>query len=203
MNIALISGIIAAALGAYSTIPYVAAILKRKTRPHQLSWLVFTIMNGIVFFSQFFAGARLSVIITAIFFIGSVSIFLLSLKYGVRDSSKWDKTLFAIALITIAVWYITKSNDLAIWLTVVIDLAATTMIILKLRTDPNSEAAQPWLIATIAYVFTNLSLIGTPFGILYVRPLYGLLCDATLVFFIYFYAKKSKSKPAIDSTAKI
>jgi len=202
MNIALISGIVAAILGAYSTIPYVIAILKKKTRPHQLSWLVFTIMNGIVFFSQFFAGARLSVIITAIFFVGSILIFLLSLKYGTRKSSRWDKTLFGIAIVTIAVWYLTRNNDLAIWLTVIIDLAASTMIIFKLRTQPDSESAQPWIIATVAYIFTCISLMGTPFGILYVRPLYGLVCDAALVFFIFLYMSKSKTKPAPDSPAK-
>ena len=203
MNIALLFGIIAAILGAYSLVPYVSAVLKKKTKPHQLSWLVFTIMNGIVFFSQLFAGANISIIITAIFFAGSAFIYILSLKYGTRESSRWDKTLFAIALVTIVIWYITKSNDLAIWLTLIIDLAATTMIILKLRTQPNSEAAQPWVIATVAYVFTCLSLIGTPFGILYVRPVYGLICDAALVFFILLYTRRSKKKVASESPAKL
>jgi len=160
-------------------------------------------MNGIVFFSQFLEGARLSVMMTSVFFVGSLIIFIMSLKYGTRDSSKWDKALFTFALVTIVVWHVTRSNDTAIWLTVLIDLAATTMIILKLRTDPHSEAAQPWIIATVAYIFTILSLTGTSFGILYVRPIYGLVCDATLVLFIFYYSRRSRSKPSVDSPARI
>jgi len=99
MNFINISAFLSTVLGIYSTIPYVFAILKGKTKPHQLSWLVFVIMNGIVLFSQFLAGGRESILITLTFFIGSLIIFLLSLKYGVRESSRWDKTLFLFALV--------------------------------------------------------------------------------------------------------
>src|SRR5690348_18206691 len=42
-------------LGIYCEVPYVLAILNGKTKPHQFSWLVFVIMNGIVTLSQFLA----------------------------------------------------------------------------------------------------------------------------------------------------
>ena len=192
MNLIDISAFLSTALAIYSTVPYVQSILKRKTKPHQLSWLVFTIMNGIVFFSQYFAGGRASVLISLAFFAGSTLIFLLSLKYGVHNSSKWDKALFVFALLTIVVWLITKNNALAIWLTLLIDLAATTMTILKIKSDPYSEEPFPWLIATMAYVFTILTLYGQPLNILYVRPLYGLISCAAVVSPIYYWRAYSK-----------
>ncbi len=67
------------------------------------------------------------------------------------------------------------------------------MMILKLRSNPNSEDPNPWLIASAAYVFTCLTLAGKPLGILYVRPLYGLLGDLVLVGFIYFYRHKKRT----------
>ena len=156
-------------------------------------------MNGIVFLSQFLSGARESVLITFTFFIGSLIIFILSLKYGVRDSSKWDKALFIFALCAIVLWFITRSNALAIWLTVIIDVAATTMIILKVKADAFSEDPKPWIIGSIAYVFTNITLLGTPFGILYVRPVYGLICDAGLVGFIYLFRRFSKRVDLVNN----
>lgn len=193
-----ISAFLSTALAIYCTVPYVQAILKGKTKPHQLSWLVFTIMNFIVFLSQFLEGARLSILISLTFLLGSLIIFLLSLKYGVRDSSKWDMALFIFALCTIVVWYLTKSNSLAIWLTVVIDLAATTMTILKIKAQPYSEDPTPWIIASVAYVFTILTLINQPLNILYVRPLYGLIGDVALIFFIYIWRSKAKKKVDIS-----
>ncbi len=193
MNFPIIMGIVATILGIYSTVPYVIAVVKGKTKPHQLSWLVFVIMNGIVFLSQYLAGGRESVLITLTFFVGSLIIFLLSLKYGTRNTSRWDKALFTFALATIIVWILTRSNETAIWLTLVIDLAASTMTILKLRKQPKSEEPGPWIIATVAYVFTCLSLTGTPFGILYVRPIYGLVIDAALVMAILYFRKNQKS----------
>lgn len=192
MTFSLVMGILATIVGLYATVPYVVAVLKGRTKPHQFSWLIFTIMNGIVLFSQFFEGGRESVLITLTFFVGSLLIFLLSLKYGTRDTSRWDKLLFSFALLTIVIWAITRSNDAAIWLTLVIDVIATTMIILKLRKQPKSEDPKPWIIATVAYIFTTLSLVGTPFGILYVRPLYGLICDLILVVAIYYFLTRSK-----------
>ncbi|SRR5258706_3415727 len=194
MNLTNISAFLSTALAIYCTIPYVQAILKRKTKPHQLSWLVFVIMNGIVFFSQYFAGGRGSVLISLTFFVGSLIIFLLSLKFGIRYSSRWDRALFIFALCTIVIWFITKSNVIAIWLTVLIDLAATTMTILKIKSQPDSEDPLPWTIASIAYVFTILTLVDKPLSILYVRPLYGLIGDVALVTFIYIWRARTKKK---------
>ncbi len=194
MNLLSISAFLSTFLAIFSIIPYLRAILKKTTKPHQFTWLVFFIMNGIVFFSQYFAGARESVLISCTFFIGSFLILLLSLKFGVRDSSKFDRVLFIFALLTIVLWFVTKSNSIAIWLTILIDLSATTMMVLKIKADPNSEDPFPWMVATFAYIFTCLTLVGQPLSVLYVRPVYGLMIDAALVLFIYTQRVKAKKE---------
>lgn len=194
MNLVTIAAFLSTALGIYSTVPYVITILQKKTKPHQLSWLVFTIMNGIVFFSQFLEGARDSILITLTFFVGSAIIFLLSFKYGIRDSSKWDKFLFGFALFTIVVWFVTRSNALAIWLTVFIDLAAMSMTLLKVKAEPHSEDPQPWIIASAAYICSIITLLGNSHLILLVRPLYGLIGDVVLIASIFYFRKRSKGK---------
>ena len=203
MNLTNIAGFISTAIAVYCTIPYIIAILKGKTRPHQLSWLVFVIMNGIVFFSQYFEGGRQSILIALTFFIGSFIVFLLSLKYGTRDTSRWDKLLFGFALAAIALWFFTRSNVLAIWLTVLIDFAATTMMVLKVRADPHSEDPLPWALAIVAYVFSCLSLIGNHNHILYVRPVFGgFVCDGALLLAILYF-RRLKKKVETLSPAEI
>jgi hypothetical protein len=184
---------ISTALAIYCGIPYIFSIVRGETKPHQFSWLIFTIMNGIVMISQFLEGARASVIISVIFFLYSFVEFLLSLKYGVRDSSRLDRWLLGFALLTIVLWLLTRNNALAIWLTVLIDVFATTMLILKIKQHPGSEPFWLWFAATMAFVFTCLSLADKPFGILYVRPLYGILSDvAVLAAILYYHPKRSR-----------
>lgn len=190
MDVVTIFAAISTVIAVYCSIPYIRAILNGKTKPHQFSWLVFMILNAVTFLSQYFEGARLSALIAFAFFFGSLIIFLLSLKYGTKDTSRWDRLLLGFALATIAIWIVTKDNALAIWLTIAIDTAATTMTILKIRAQPASEEPSPWILASIAYVFTCLTLVNVPFGILYARPIYGLLGDLAIVAAIYFYRKK-------------
>ena len=185
---------ISTVLAVYCVIPYVVSIVRGQTKPHQFTWLIFTIMNGIVMTSQFLAGARASVIISVIFFVSSGLEFVLSLKYGVRDSSKYDRMLLGAALLTIVLWLLTRNNALAIWLTVLIDVFATTLLVLKIKKHPGSEPFWLWCIATIAFVFTCLSLADKPFGVLYVRPVYGVLSDGVVLWAILRYKPKRPPK---------
>jgi len=185
--------VISTVLAIYCTIPYMVSIVKGETKPHQFTWLIFTIMNGIVMVSQFLEGARASVIISVIFFLGSFLETLLAFKYGVRDSSRYDRFLFGCALATIVLWAFTRNNALAIWLTVLIDVFATTMLVLKIKRHPGSEPFWLWFIATVAFVFTCLSLADKPFGVLYVRPVYGVLSDvAVLAAILYYHPKRGR-----------
>lgn len=185
-------GVLSVILAIYCGIPYLRSILARKTKPHQFSWLIFAIMNAIVTVSQYLKGARASVLISLTFLIFNLLTLALSLKYGTRNTSRFDKLLFVFSLLTIAAWIITKNPSVAIWLTVVIDIFATLMIILKVRQEPNSEAPYAWLVGTVAYLFSSLSLINKPAGILYVRPVYGFLSDVAVLAAIYFYAVNKK-----------
>jgi hypothetical protein len=160
-------------------------------------------MNGIIFLSQYLKGGRASVLIALVFFISSFIDFLLSLRYGIRNTSSWDRLLFILSLLTIVIWALTKNPSVAIWLTVVIDIFATSMMLLKIKKHPDSEAAFPWVIASIAYVFSIMSLANKSLGILYVRPIYGLLSDALTVGCVFYFLRKglkTSSKPGLDST---
>lgn len=158
-------------------------------------------MNGIVVVSQFLEGARASILIVAVFLLYSVINFGLSFRYGVRNSSRYDKLLLVLALVTMGVWILTQNNVLAIWLTIGIDVLATAMLILKLKQHPGSEPLWLWGIAVLAFVFSCLSLADKPFGILYVRPIYGVLGNLAVLTAIWYFrpARKRRTADAISS----
>lgn len=187
-------GIISLVLAIWASVPYILSIVKGQTKPHQLTWLVFSIMNGIILLSQYLKGARASILLYSVWLVSSTVIFILSLSHGMRGTSRWDKLLFGLSILTIVAWVLTSNPAVAIWLTVFIDVFATLMMILKIRAYPDSEAISPWVIATAAYVFTILSLINKPLGILYVRPTYGLISEAAVLTAILIWGKGKPTK---------
>lgn len=187
-----ICGVISTILAIGCAVPYIRSVLQGKTKPHQFSFMVFAIMNGLVFVTQFLEGARQSVLIALVFFISTLITVVLSFSRGTRNTSPLDRTLFGFALLTIVIWALTGSNTVALWLTVLIDIFATTMILLKIKAEPKSEDPLPWIIATAAFVFTCLSLLGRSVSVIYVRPFYGLASSAIVAWFIFYHRKKNK-----------
>jgi hypothetical protein len=177
--------------GVYVGVPYVLSILSGKTKPHQFTWIIFSLVNGIIVVSQYIAGARLSDLIYLAFFIESLSYVALSFKYGVRNTSKYDLALFSLALLTIILWITTRNNLIAIFLSIAIDTLATTMLILKVHRYPGSEPLWLWGIGTISVTFNCLSLLVHPLGVIYIRPLYSFISDLAVVAAIYAFRPKS------------
>lgn len=187
-----ISGIISVALAVYCGIPYLRSILRGQTKPHQFSWLIFAIMNAIITVSQYHKGARASVLISLTFLVFNLIILALSFRYGTRNTSRFDVFLLALSLLTIVAWIATDNASVAIWLTVLIDIFATAMIILKIKSHPTSEAPFAWIVGTVAYLFSCLALVDKSLGVLYVRPIYGVLSDLAIVAAIYAYKPATK-----------
>jgi hypothetical protein len=111
--------------------------------------------------------------------------------------SRYDRILLALALTTIVLWILTRNTILAIWFTIFIDTCATTMLVLKIRAQPGTEPFGIWLMGTTAVVFSCLTLVTGPFGILYLRPIYSILSDAVIVLAIAYF-KPSRRKKAVS-----
>lgn len=67
-TVVMICGVLSSILTIYCGIPYIRSILSGRTKPHQFSFLVFSIMNGIVTISQLLEGGTWSVLLSATLF---------------------------------------------------------------------------------------------------------------------------------------
>lgn len=90
-----------------SYIPYIVAILQKKTKPTKASWLIWATLDTITISGMYVEGALNSQILVA--GIGSWLVFFLSLKWSIPGWTKLDKFCLCSAFASILVWYISNN----------------------------------------------------------------------------------------------
>lgn len=131
--------VIAALLAVAGNVPYLRDIFKGRVQPHPYTWLVGALVSGIIFFGQIAKGAGIGALPTAASAAFTVTIFLLSLKYGFKGITKTDKAFMALALVAIVPWILTSDPTLSVILAVGIDLVAFVPTFRKTWHHPATE----------------------------------------------------------------
>src|SRR6185437_7903902 len=98
-------GVVAAALNLAAYVPYVRDILRKKTKPQRVTWLVFTVLAGISFASQLALGARASLWLIGAQMLSVLVVFILSLPWGVGGFKRLDVISLLGAGVGLACWY--------------------------------------------------------------------------------------------------
>lgn len=131
--------VVAALLAVAGNIPYLLDVFKRRVQPHPYTWLVWTLVSGIIFFGQVAKGAGVGALPTAASEIFTLIIFLFSLKYGFKNITKTDTLFFACALLGIIPWILTHDPTLSVVIAVTIDVIAFVPTIRKTWLHPRTE----------------------------------------------------------------
>lgn len=175
-----ILGVASGILGGICYFPYIKDIFKRTTKPERASWLIWTILGLIAFFSQMAEGAAWSLFLTGFDTIGVVAIFILSIKYGVGGVTRRDVAALIAAGIGLMLWYVTSHAVLALLIIILIDAIGTCLTVIKAYKDPESETISMWLLVAIAGVLGAFS-VGTLDPILLTYPIYIFLANIAVV----------------------
>ncbi len=156
-------------LMALSVIPYARSIFKGETKPQRMTWLIWSILTFIAFFSQLAKGGTWSLLLTVGDTIAVLIVFILSFKFGVGGYRKIDILSLAGAGISLLFWYITKEPAVALFLIIITDLIGANLTIRKAWIDPLSENWVGWamcgfggLIGTLAVGEINIALLSFP-----------------------------------------
>ena len=167
-----IIGIFAGILSASAFVPYIRDILGKTTKPERASWLIWTVLTSIAFFSQLAKGASNSLWQPGLETVGIVIILLLSLKYGVGGFTKRDILALLAASIGLILWYFTREAAVALYISIGIDSIGTVLTVVKAYEDPGSETMSTWVIVCIAGLLSmvavgqwNIILLSYPFYI--------------------------------------
>ena len=184
-------GYLSGALSIAAVLPYIYDILKGKTKPERASWIIWTALGSIAFFSQLEKGASNSLWMVGTSTICVLVVSLLSIKYGYGKFSKRDVYSLLIAAGGLCLWYLTKEAAVALFITIAIDSIGSVLTTVKSYEDPESETISTWFFAFISGIFGALS-VGEWNFILLVYPLYIFL--ANFIVFIAIILGKKKNK---------
>lgn len=184
-----ILALIGSLLSIISIIPYLADILKRRTKPNIVSWFTWTLLTGIAAVATFAVGEPRSAILMVASTVCSLLVVLFGLKFGIAKFSLFDGVCWLGAMLGVALWAITDSPTVAIVTTVVIDFVGVLPTVRHSWKEPGEETWQTFVICTVAALFTVLSLSPITFaGILY--PIYLVLANGLIAGVVVYRRKQ-------------
>lgn len=172
-------------------IPYIRDILRGKTKPQRTTFFIYAILNTISFSSQLAKGATNSLWLPFVFFIGTLTVFILSIKNGVGGFQKKDFVALFIAAVGLIAWYFTKEAAIALYLVILVDAAGTSLTIEKAYKNPESETIITWVLSSLAGLLALLS-VGSLNPVLISFPLFIFFIDGAVVMAVLLGKRRKK-----------
>jgi len=170
-------GILSGLLSTSSYVPYVRDIFAKKTKPERASWIIWSVLTGIAFFSQLAKGASSSLWLPGLETCGVTIVFILSLKYGVGGLTKRDILILFSAAAGVVLWYFTKEPAVALYIIIGVDSLGTIPTIIKSYQEPETETFTTWILLSIAGILAMIS-VGSWNIILLSYPFYFFAANA-------------------------
>jgi hypothetical protein len=143
-------GLAAALIGLADMAPYVRDTLRRSTRPHRGTWLIWTVLAVVVSLSQRADGGSWSVAMAVAQAVTNGLVLVLAIRLGTGGVSALDATLIAVAGAGVAGWLLAGDPLVATTCVVGADLLAVAMMVPKTWRDPGSETQSTFAWAGLA-----------------------------------------------------
>ncbi len=190
-------GYIAGVLMILSFGPYIRDTIVRTTKPERASWLIWSVLNLIVFFSQWAEGASDSLWLTAGIVAGDISVFLLSIRYGLGGFDRKDIIALSAAVFGLLLWYVTDEPSVALFIAIFIDAIGGYLTVSKTYQHPNSETVSTWVLSLLAG-FVAIFSVDTFSLVLLAYPVYTFLLGGVVVAAVILRRRKQCISPHKD-----
>ncbi|NTU77560.1 MAG: hypothetical protein HGA90_07100 [Alphaproteobacteria bacterium] len=151
-------GVLSVVVGCVGFAPYFWDILKKRTKPHAFTWIVWTLLAGIVFFAQAVDRAGPGAWATGFTAAACLLIAVLALQRGEKQITRSDWTTFVAALAAIPLWYFTAEPFYVVLLVTGIDGLACYPTYRKSWAKPQEETAKFYALAAIKFVLALFAL---------------------------------------------
>jgi hypothetical protein len=172
LQLLVLLGMGSALLSTLAFVPYMRDTMRRKTQPQRASWLIWSVLGSIAFFSQVYEGATSSLWFVGVQVSCSIIILGLSVWFGQgRFLARSDYYILALAALGLVLWYYTETAAYALAITISISLLGGVATAAKAYRDPGSETLSTWVFSLIASVLAIFS-VGKLDWVLLAYPLY-------------------------------
>jgi hypothetical protein len=176
-------GILAALVGIAGNVPYIRDTLRRSTRPHQGTWLIWCVLAVVVGLSQRADGALWSLLMAGTHAVLNAAILALAIGLGTDGLSAGDRILITLAAAGVAGWLIADEPIVATACVVAADLIAAAMMVPKAHRDPSSETVSTFALASLGGALAAGSVAAVEPGLL-LYPVYYCLVNGALALLI-------------------
>ncbi len=174
-------GVLSGIISTFAYLPYIRDTIAGRTQPQRASWLIWSVLGSIAFFSQVYEGAGASLWFAGVQVSGTIAVFLLSIFLGVGGFlSRRDCAVLICAAMGLVIWYFTETAIYALIITISISLLGGAVTVVKAYQDPDSETMSTWLLSFIAATCAIVS-VGTPDGVILAYPLYLFTLNGAIV----------------------
>jgi hypothetical protein len=143
-------GVLAGLTGVLNTVPYVRDTLRRATRPHRGTWLIWSVLAVVAYFSQRAEGASWSVVMCGVQAAMNGVVVVLALRYGTGAVSRGERLLLTLAAGGVIGWAVADDPMVATVCVVAADLIAVALMLPKSWCDPGSETLSTFAFASLA-----------------------------------------------------
>ena len=180
-DVLVLLGVLSGVLSTFAYLPYVIDTIARRTQPQRASWLIWSVLGSIAFFSQLHEGASASLWFAGVQVGGTITVFVLSIGLGIGGFlNRGDCLVLLGALAGLVLWYFTETAIYAPSITISISLLGGSVTVLKAFRDPQSETMSTWFLSFIASACAIFS-VGTLDWVILAYPLYLFTLNGAIV----------------------
>lgn len=177
-------------------LPYFVDIYHHKTKPQRASWLIWTVLGIIAFFSQLASGASWSLVFVGVDTLIVLVVFIISISHGTGGVSLRDKISLAMAALGLVLWYLTSEPLVALLIVIGIDAIGMYLTAVKSYQRPKTETTFFWIMSSLAAFSSALAVGNWSFSLL-VYPVYLTLADGIVFLIVWSRSRYPGSSPSI------
>lgn len=180
-------GMVTVALALIGYIPYLKNTFSGKTKPHMVSWFLWTIVSFIAFGLQWSKGAGAGAYANFAMGVICLVLFLQGLKSGTKNIRKADIVSFVMAMVAIFLWLVVDQPEWSIILIVLIDIFSFIPTFIKSWDKPYQETLFTWMVSIVRQFLILLSLQSFNF-VTALFPLYAI--TANIIFCVELIVRR-------------
>jgi hypothetical protein len=153
MNLKIIFAGVSSIVGILCFIPYIRDIFLNKTKPHSYSWFIWAVLQTIAAAAMWSGGAGVAIASSVIGAVLCGFIFILSLKRGTKNVTRFDTVCLLGALIALTVYLFLHNPLLSIIFATLTDVIGSLPTLRKAYLEPDTETASTHLLSGASGAF--------------------------------------------------
>lgn len=179
-----------------AALPYIRDIRQGKTKPHIITWLIWSLIAGIGSVVQIVGGAGIASLVLGVTALVNLIIFGLAIRNSDFSINLFDSTILFLALASIILWIITDNPHLAATLVTFAAMLGFIPTFKKSIAKPHQETSWLYLISGIKQFITIAALSAYNFLTL-LLPICFLIANMSLVLLLKIRRKKLHGSPTL------